>query len=277
MSVSDLRGLVKILAAAFLFCLFVAWISKIDRPVQGAWAWQIPEETGEVQRPEEKVIEVVADEKQFRFIPFKKNEQIDAFTWRYLFPADNGTLREMAVLVNKSIDGKLTEKGAVLLALALKDGLPVKVELPSMKLLAESRMPIYSDSGSVNMLLAAKAIDGTVISSGEEFSFNRIVGPRTAERGYVESTSIYGNSWVPDVGGGVCRTATLLHNAVTKAGLEVLERNNHGLPVSYATPGEDAAVTWGALDYRFVNNLKYSLKVSIEREGVKLVARIWRL
>ncbi|NPV73329.1 MAG: VanW family protein [Pelotomaculum sp.] len=275
---SDIRRLTKIIAAAFLFCLVVViLISKIDRPLQDAWARQAPAETGEVERPEEKVIEVVADGKQFRFIPSKKSEQIDTFTWRYPFPADNGTLREITALVNKNINGRLTDKGAVLLALSLKDGLPVRVELPTMKLLSESSMPVYSDPGSVNMLLAAKAIEGTIIPPGGEFSFNKVVGPRTGERGYVESISIYGDNWVPDVGGGVCRTATLLHRAVTKAGLEVVERHSHGLPVSYAAPGEDAAVAWEALDYRFVNNLQCTLKISIVHEGNKLVARIWRL
>ncbi|MCL6479971.1 MAG: VanW family protein [Peptococcaceae bacterium] len=267
---SDLKGLVKIFVVAFLFGMFVCvWVSRIDRPVQGAWAWQANAgtETGEVESREEKVIEVVADGKQFRFTPSKKNDKIDSFTWRYSFPADNGTLREMAVLLNKNIDGKLTDKGIVLLTLALKDGLPVKLELPTKILMAESWMPVYSDPGSVNMLLAAKAIDGTVVPPGGEFSFNRIVGPRTGERGYVESISIYGNERVPDVGGGVCRTATLLHAAVLKAGLKVAERKSHSLPVSYSLPGEDAAVAWGALDYRFVNNLERPLKVSINREG----------
>lgn len=270
---SDLKKLAKIFAAAFLFGLFIVWVSRISQPVPDTWAWQ---PTGEIEQihPEEKMIEIIADKKQFRFIPSTKNEQINDFTWRYIYPADNGALREIVALVSKNIDEKLTDRGASLLVLVLRDGLAVKVELPTMKLLAESRMAVYSDSGSVNMLLAANAIDGTVLNPGEEFSFNRIVGPRTSERGYVESVSIYGDSWVPDVGGGVCRTSTLLHQAVKTAGLKVVEKTNHGLPVSYAAPGEDATVAWGALDYRFLNNLNRKIIINFEQEDNQLVARL---
>ena len=50
-------------------------------------------------------------------------------------------------------------------------------------------------------------------------------------------------------------TASILHQAVKAAGLEVLERHNHCIRISYLPLGEDAAVQFGVQDFRFRNNL----------------------
>ena len=41
-----------------------------------------------------------------------------------------------------------------------------------------------------NLELACKAIDGTILNPGDEFSFNKIVGERTAEKGYQKAIEI---------------------------------------------------------------------------------------
>jgi hypothetical protein len=59
----------------------------------------------------------------------------------------------------------------------------------------------------------------------------------------------------------VCRAATALHRAVLAAGLEIVERRRHSCPPPYAPDGDDAAVWWGAWDYRFRNSLSVPLAV----------------
>src|SRR5207249_1286820 len=59
-----------------------------------------------------------------------------------------------------------------------------------------------------NVQLMADFIDGTVIEPGQTFSFNRVVGPRTPERGFREGQMIVGTLVLPSIGGGVCQTAT---------------------------------------------------------------------
>lgn len=105
-----------------------------------------------------------------------------------------------------------------------------------------------------NIDLACKSINGYVLMPGDTFSFNEVVGQRTIEKGYREAGTIMRGQLVPDVGGGICQVSTTLFNAVTRADLEIVKRNNHAWPISYINIGEDAAVNWPGLDLKFKNN-----------------------
>lgn len=109
---------------------------------------------------------------------------------------------------------------------------------------------------TLNIKLAAKAIDGMLLKPGEVFSFNHTVGPRTVEAGYQEAMIIEGNTFVPGLGGGVCQVSSTLYNAVRLASpsLSVVERSRHSLPVTYVPPGQDATVAYPNLDFEFRND-----------------------
>jgi vancomycin resistance protein YoaR len=109
---------------------------------------------------------------------------------------------------------------------------------------------------SYNIALAAKALNNTLIKPGEVFSFNKRVGPRTAKSGYREAIIIESNVFVPGLGGGVCQVSSTLYNTVLLAGLEITERSNHSLAITYVPLGRDAAVSYGYQDLKFRNNLK---------------------
>lgn len=55
-------------------------------------------------------------------------------------------------------------------------------------------------------------------------------------------------------GGGVCQVSTTLYNAVILAELEVTERSNHSMIVTYVKPSMDAAIAGDYKDLKFVNN-----------------------
>jgi vancomycin resistance protein YoaR len=112
-----------------------------------------------------------------------------------------------------------------------------------------------------NVHLMADFVDGTVIRPGEEFSFNRVVGPRTEERGFLEGQMIVGSLLLPSIGGGVCQTATTLFNDAFELGLPILERHNHNLYISHYPTGRDATVSWGGPDLRFRNDMKSGLLI----------------
>jgi len=145
-------------------------------------------------------------------------------------------------------------------------------------LLDEGRVP--EDAGG-NAARAAAFLDGAVVLPGAEFSFNRRAGPYDTLRGYGPGVSVvetaYGLEFAPGVGGGVCRTATALHRAVPGAGLEILERHGHALPVAYAPDGDDAAVSWPDQDYRFRNTRARPVLVRAFREGGQVVVRLYEL
>ncbi|HZO34321.1 MAG TPA: VanW family protein [Gaiellaceae bacterium] len=112
-----------------------------------------------------------------------------------------------------------------------------------------------------NVHLMADLIDGTVIKPGETFSYNKVVGPRTAERGFLEGQMIIGSLVLPSIGGGVCQTATTLFNDAFELGLPITERVNHNLYLSHYPLGRDATVSWGGPDLVFRNDLGHGLLI----------------
>lgn len=107
---------------------------------------------------------------------------------------------------------------------------------------------------SYNIALAAGSINNKQIKPGEVFSFNGTVGPRSAERGYREAMVIVQDAFVPGLGGGVCQVSSTVYNAALLAGLEIVERRNHSLAVTYVPLGRDATVSYGSQDLKFRNN-----------------------
>src|SRR5207249_9719901 len=124
-----------------------------------------------------------------------------------------------------------------------------------------TQMGVSSSNRIHNVHLMADFIDGTVIKPREVFSFNDVVGERTAARGFLEGQMIIGSLVLPSIGGGVCQTATTLFNDAFELGLPILQRTNHNLYLSHYPMGRDATVSWGGPDFRFRNDLKHGLLI----------------
>jgi len=114
---------------------------------------------------------------------------------------------------------------------------------------------------SHNILLASEAINNQVVFPGETFSFNKVVGKRTKERGYKRAPVIVKGELSEDIGGGICQISSTLYNAVDKAGLTITERYSHSKRVGYVPSGRDATVRWYGPDFRFTN--KYNQPILI--------------
>jgi len=115
-----------------------------------------------------------------------------------------------------------------------------------------------------NVHLMGELLDGTVIQPGETFSFNRVVGPRTPERGFLEGQMIFAGVLIPSIGGGVCQTGTTIFNAAFEAGLPITERTNHSFYISHYPIGRDATVSWGGPDLVFKNDLEHPILLHTE-------------
>lgn len=132
------------------------------------------------------------------------------------------------------------------------------------------------DSGrTANLRQGAGSINGKLLLPGDVFSFNETTGPRIASAGYQEAPVILMGELVPGIGGGICQVSTTLYNAVVRADLQVVERTNHSLPVSYVPRGQDATVAFGSLDFRFANNEDSPIFVESEVKGNRLYVRIF--
>ncbi len=120
---------------------------------------------------------------------------------------------------------------------------------------------------TTNLRLASNKINGKVIMPGEEFSFNKVVGRRTASAGY-KNAAIFSDGQVTDgLGGGICQITTTLYDAVVFANLDITSRRNHMFVPSYATGGRDATVVYGSTDFKFKNSRSYPIKIISSVEG----------
>ena len=107
---------------------------------------------------------------------------------------------------------------------------------------------------NTNIVLAAKKIDGHLVHPGDVFSFNDVVGARTADRGYKLATVIENGNLAQGIGGGICQLATTVYNAYMIAGLPTVERNLHSNFIAAYPLGRDAGVSDGTYDLRFKND-----------------------
>lgn len=123
----------------------------------------------------------------------------------------------------------------------------------------------YSTSGgarSANVANGCSLINGRTLYPGEEFSAYEAVSPFTADNGYQMAGSYLNGQVVDSLGGGICQVSTTLYNAVLRAELEVTERYNHSMIVTYVDPSADAAIAESSgKDFKFKNNLDYPIYI----------------
>ena len=118
-----------------------------------------------------------------------------------------------------------------------------------------------NDDRKHNIKNALITLNKIEIYPNEIFSFNNIVGRRTAENGYREAKIIVNNEFVEGIGGGVCQVSSTLYNTALLAGLEVIEANKHSKQVHYVKYGFDAMVNFGSSDLRFRNNTSEKITI----------------
>lgn len=132
-----------------------------------------------------------------------------------------------------------------------------------------------SSSRITNIEVATGRINGTVLYPGEEFSVNETILYRNAANGYEKAGSYEGGQTVQSYGGGVCQVSTTLYNAVILAELEVTDRQNHSMTVSYVPLSMDAAIAGDYLDLKFKNNLDYPIYLEGYTKGKELYFTIY--
>lgn len=137
----------------------------------------------------------------------------------------------------------------------------------------------YSTSGAsrrANVENGCSLIDGITLYPGEEFSTYDNVAPFTQANGYYMAGSYVNGKVVDSLGGGICQVSTTLYNAVLNAELEVTERHNHSMIVSYVDPSADAAIAESSgKDFRFVNNLDYPIYIEGYTKDRKITFNIY--
>ena len=132
-----------------------------------------------------------------------------------------------------------------------------------------------SSSRKHNIKNALNSLNKIEIAPNEIFSFNKVVGKRTAENGYREAKIIVNNEFVDGLGGGVCQVSSTLYNSALLAGLEIIEANKHSKQIGYVKFGFDAMVNFGSSDLKFRNNTSEKLTIITNMSPSTLRVRIF--
>ena len=134
-----------------------------------------------------------------------------------------------------------------------------KEELATVKDVLGSFSTNFSSSGAgraKNVTNGCAKINGALLYPGDVLSVYELVNPFTKENGYELAGSYLNGETVESFGGGICQVSTTLYNAVLKAELEIVERFNHSMTVSYVDLAADAAIAGTYKDLKFKNNYK---------------------
>ncbi len=120
---------------------------------------------------------------------------------------------------------------------------------------AQTTLSGSSDAKLHNISLVCDTLDGWVILSGETFSFNEAVGPRTAEAGFQNAKNGRG---AKVRGGGVAQAATTLYLAAREMdALSIGEIRTYGAKFAdnYVSDPDDAIITdyKAGTDFTFTN------------------------
>lgn len=107
---------------------------------------------------------------------------------------------------------------------------------------------------SGNVKNGTSLVNGTLLLPGEQFSMYKTVSPFTKENGYFMAGSYLNGMVVESLGGGICQVSSTLYNAVIRAELQVDERFNHSMIVSYVQLSSDAAISGTTKDFKFTNS-----------------------
>lgn len=128
---------------------------------------------------------------------------------------------------------------------------------------------------TTNIRLASNKINGVVLMPGQQFSYNKVVGKRTAAAGFKSAPAYSGGKVVNDIGGGICQVSSTLYNTALRANLEIIKRSNHRFATGYVPLSTDATVSWGGPEFIFKNSRKYPIKIVSKVNGGKITVDIY--
>lgn len=121
-----------------------------------------------------------------------------------------------------------------------------------------------------NVEASLRFLNGTIVNSGEEFSYFKVAGPYH-KKGYVFFDDAVGN--------GTCQIASTIYNTTLLSGVQVTQRYQHQHQMTYVPPGQDATVVSegnrNLLDFKFKNTHRYPIYISAYYGGGVATIEFW--
>ena len=132
----------------------------------------------------------------------------------------------------------------------------------------------WSATRNKNLRIACETINGTILMPGETFSFNKLVGATTKDKGYDQGHGYIDGEVAEVIGGGICQVASTLYVASVEADLKIVERHMHAYMPSYMGASTDATVYYPYLDFKFKNDTDRPIMIEAIASGAKVTCKI---
>lgn len=126
-----------------------------------------------------------------------------------------------------------------------------------------------------NIKVAARAMNGTYVPPGGQFSLNQVLGRRTPDKGYVQAGTIVNNRIVDNYGGGTSQVSTAVYNAAYFAGVQIDEFRPHSFYISRYPEGREATLDFNSIDNRWTNNTKGGILVRSWADDYAITVEFW--
>ena len=126
-------------------------------------------------------------------------------------------------------------------------------------------------NGFYNMSRALSSFNGVVVNPGQTLSFFGVAGPCGQAQGYRPGGVVGGIGY----GGGICQASTTLYGGAIRAGMTIIERNNHTIASTYVPRGLDAMVSYGDSDLKFRNDLGFPVTIKTYTVGNTLYVEFY--
>ncbi|MNZ63471.1 Vancomycin B-type resistance protein VanW [compost metagenome] len=126
-----------------------------------------------------------------------------------------------------------------------------------------------------NVTVTAEALHNWQLAPDEIFDYSKLIARAEELYEYREAPVILNGKLVPGIGGGICQVSSTLYNAALRAGLTIVERRNHSLPVAYLPIGQDATYAGGAINFRFKNTTGKHLLIRTEVKDRVLTVKLF--
>ncbi|WP_462238499.1 VanW family protein [Ferruginibacter sp.] len=119
-----------------------------------------------------------------------------------------------------------------------------------------------------NLKIAAAKINGILIKPGETFSFCKLVGLPTKQKGYLLGMELSFGEARAGIGGGICQISNLIHWLAIHSPLTVTERYHHSFDPfpddGRVLPfGSGATVFYNYRDFQLTNNTAYTFQINL--------------
>ena len=178
-------------------------------------------------------------------ISFNPDDADNPFTYQpevYGQRLDTSAIREQILsMVNNLQSGEILLQTELIYPNVTVDQLAQTVALRNRSVTSISTSS--TEDRTENIRIAFAKINGTILDNGEKFSFNKTVGRRTMENGFLPAIEYAYGLQTMGWGGGVCQASTTMYLAAVQSGMTIVKREPHSMAVNYTELGMDATVS----------------------------------